>query len=346
MGKAGKFLIAVALAAVESSCGRPAPAPDRIYVSDERGNTVLALEPASGKILQQIRPGVRPRGLALSPDGSQLYVAVSGSPIAGPDARKGDNGPTDHRADGIAVIDTSSGAVARVLQAGTDPETFALSPDGRTLFVSNEDQGTVTAVSVDGSRANRSARVGEEPEGVAVTPDGARLFVACEASDHVAVLDARTLQLVDTIPVEGRPRSALMSADGSRAYISVENGGKLAVIATADNRILRQIDLAGRDKTLRPMGMAEAPGGHLFVTTGRAGAVIEIDPASGVVVRRIDHVGARPWGIGLTRDRRYLVTANGPSNDIAFIDRVSGVIVRKAPAGVGPWGVVMPRPAS
>jgi YVTN family beta-propeller protein len=323
-----------------AACSRPSSPPaQRLYVSNERGNAVAATDPATGGVVATFSPGERPRGLKTSPDGSQLFVAVSGSPIGGPDVDESKLPPADSRADGIAVIDTASGKLDRVLNAGGDPETFTLSHDGRILYVSNESEGAVSAVSVDGARAKMTAKVGDEPEGVAITPDDARLFVACEASDHVAMLDARTLHPMRTTAIAGRPRSLLMSADGTTVYVSVESGGKLAMIAAADGTLGKVIDLSHGDAKLRPMGMVEGPDGHIFVTTGRAGAVLEVDPQAGTIVRRIDQVGGRPWGIGLTADGRTLVTANGSSDDISFIDRASGKIIRKTKVGAGPWGI-------
>jgi YVTN family beta-propeller protein len=54
-------------------------------------------------------------------------------------------------------------------------------------------------------------------------------------------------------------------------------------------------------------------------------------------LRRIEGVGARPWGIAIAGSN--LVTANGPSGDVTFIDRTSGKVIRKVPVGRGPWGV-------
>lgn len=323
------------------ACSHPVPKPagERFYVSDEHGNAVVAVDPVQGKIVQTFAVGRRPRGLLLSPDGSKLYVAVSGSPIGGPGVDESKLPPPDRAADGIAVVDLASGKVENVLKAGDDPETFAMSADGRTLFVSNEDKGAVSSVSVDGSHATLTEPVGEEPEGAAVTPNGVHLFIACEASDYVAMLDARTLKTIKTIPIEGRPRGALMSKDGSTLYVSVESAGKLAVISAFDGTLLRQIDLAKGDKTIRPMGIVEGPRGHLFVTTGRGGSVLEVDPKTGAIVRSLTGVGARPWGIAITGDGKTLATANGPSGDVSLIDRVGLQVTRKVRAGAGPWGI-------
>ena len=65
---------------------RPAAAePPSAYivcVSNERSGDVSILR--DGKVTSTIPVGKRPRGIHASPDGAFLYVALSGSPIAGP----------------------------------------------------------------------------------------------------------------------------------------------------------------------------------------------------------------------------------------------------------------------
>jgi YVTN family beta-propeller protein len=204
---------------------------------------------------------------------------------------------------------------------------------------------TVSAVDVAGALPTRQAKVGDEPEGVAISTDGARLFVASEASDTVTMLDSGTLKVRATTAIEGRPRGLLAAADGSVIYVSVELGGKLAMLSARDGKLLKSIDLAAGDKSMRPMGMVEAPGGKtLFVTTGRHGAVLEVDPAAGRVVRTIAAVGARPWGIGSVDGGKLLVTANGPSGDISLVDRASGKVTSRIKVGVSPWGMAVTKP--
>src|SRR6185436_18146734 len=90
----------------------------------------------------------RPRGLRLSHDGAYLYVALSGSPIAGPGVDASKLPPADRAADGIGVIDLRSGTLVRTLKSGQDPESFDLSADGSTLYVSNEETAQLSAVDI------------------------------------------------------------------------------------------------------------------------------------------------------------------------------------------------------
>ena len=76
---------------------------------------------------QTIDVGKRPRGISVSPDGRQLYVALSGSPIAGPGVDESKLPPADRAADGIGVVDLATGKLVTKYQSGQDPEAFSIS---------------------------------------------------------------------------------------------------------------------------------------------------------------------------------------------------------------------------
>src|SRR4051812_44637120 len=61
-----------------------AAAPYRVLVTNERGGTLTVIDGGKGTVIATVPLGKRPRGLKTSPDGKLLYVALSGSPIAGP----------------------------------------------------------------------------------------------------------------------------------------------------------------------------------------------------------------------------------------------------------------------
>ena len=77
----------------------------------------------------------------------------------------------------------------RVLQAGSDPEQTAVTPDGQRLFVANEDTGLATALAVDDGRSLATFKVGGEPEGVEMRPDGGVVYVTSEEDGQVSVID-------------------------------------------------------------------------------------------------------------------------------------------------------------
>lgn len=317
-------------------------ATGRVYVSDERGGTVVVVDAANGSVLSRIAVGKRPRGMALSPDGSRLYVALSGSAIAGPGVDESTLSPPDRRADGIGVIDIATNRLVATLESGPDPETFALSPDGKTLYVSNEDTGRLSAVDTVSGKIRGSAVVGIEPEGVAVRPDGKVVYVTCEGDSTVHALDATTLATLATIPTKPRPRAIAFSTDGKRGMSTDEIGVALTVFDTATHAVVATVSLASPGSSLiRPMGIVTAPDGRVaYVTTGRGGSVIEVDLANRTVRRTIAAVGQRPWGLALSADGRKAFTANGPSGDLSIVDLERGVVEKRIKVGDSPWGVV------
>lgn len=320
-----------------------ASATPHLYVSDERGGDVVVIDAAGGGVTARIAVGKRPRGVALSPDGRHLYVALSGSAIAGPGVDESQLPPPDRRADGIGVVDLRALRLVRTLQSGPDPETFAVAPDGRTIYVSNEDTGGLSAVDVASGKVRATAQVGSEPEGVAIRPDGKVVYVSCEGDGSVHALDARTLAHVGKFTSGTRPRNIAMTRDGRAGFVTNEMGKSITLFDPQTQLAQRAVPLAG-DELLRPMGMALSPDNtHLYVTTGRGGSLLEIDTASARVTRTIAGVGARPWGIALSGDGKLAYTANGSSGDISIVDLASGTVRQRIKVGQSPWGVVVSR---
>jgi YVTN family beta-propeller protein len=319
---------------------------ERLYVSDERGGFVVIVDPQQQRVLGRIPVGKRPRGIVISPDGKRLYVALTGSPAAGPGVDESKLPPPDHRYDGIGVIDLAARRLIHTYPSGIDPETFALSRDGRVLYVSNEDSGQLTALDVTRGSLRVTVPVGTEPEGVAVSADDRVVYVACETSNAVYVVEAGTMKVLAQIPTQKRPRAIYLSRHTHRGYVSDEFGAALTEFSTEDYKVVKTIDL-GDPKVVRPMGLASPDGGRrLYVTTGRFGKLLEIDAESGRIVRTIDNVGERPWGVALSSDGHTAYTANGPSGDVSIIDLKSGQVRERIKVGGSPWGVVLAVPAS
>ena len=285
--------------------------------------------------------GKRPRGLQLSHDGSQLFVAVSGLPKCPPTVPDEECAKLerDLKADGIAVMDTKTHKVLRVLQSGSDPEQFAIHPDGR-LFVANEDVAQASVVDPKSGKILARVKVGEEPEGVGISPDGKWVLVTNEEDNSISVIDAKTLKEVHHIIVGKRPRDVAFTPDSKFAYVSGEFDASLYRVGLpAGKPVERVIELR---KEAKPMAVQLDPKrNRIFLSTGRGGtvAVIDLLPKPKLVTEI--QVGARPWGIVLSKDRSRLYTANGPSNDVSVVDTTTLTAVKRIPVGRSPWGIVL-----
>src|SRR5437773_10444431 len=314
-------------------------APERLYVSDETGGDVVIVDPQRESVVARIAVGKRPRGIQLSSDHQKLYVALSGSPIAGPNVDESKLPPPDRRYDGIGVVDLKLQKLVNTYPSGADPEAFALSHDGKVLYVSNEDVGKLSAVDLTRGTVRATVAVGSEPEGVAVSHDDRVVYVTCETSNSLYVIDAHTMHVLAQIPTEKRPRGIFLGRQSHRGYATDEFGAALTVFSTDDYQVVQTIAL-GNPKVVRPMGIASTDGRRLYVTTGRFGALLEVDPGAGRVLRTIEDVGKRPWGVALSRDGEKAYTANGSSGDVSVIDLQSGRVETRIAVGGSPWGVV------
>lgn len=317
---------------------------DRAYVSNEDGNSISIIDTERDEVVATIEVGKRPRGLKLDRSGSRLYVAVSGLPKCPPTVPDEEcaKRERDLKADGIAIVDTAARKLLKVIPAGSDPEQFDLSADGKRLFVSNEDAGRTSVVEIESGRVLKSIPVGGEPEGVAVSPDGRWALVTSESDHAVAIIDTSALAVVRTVKVGQRPRDIAFTPDSSTAYVSGEFDASLyRVSITQDRPAERVLQLR---KEARPMGVVlDTKRNRLYMSTGRGATVAVVDttdPAEFRLVKEV-RVGTRPWGIALTRDGRRLYTANGPSNDVSVVDTTTLEVIKTIPVGRSPWGVVI-----
>lgn len=321
-----------------------APATDarahyRVYASNEISGDLSVIDEPSHTVLAVIKLGTRPRGVSVSPDGRRVYVALSGSPIAGPGVDESKLPPADRSADGIGVVDAVQLRLLRVLRGVTDPEQIVLSPDGRLLYLASQDGNEVLAMRPASGAIAWRHPVPFEPEGLGLSPDGKVLYVTAESANSVTVLDALTGRPLGQFDVGMRPRGVAFAPDGDRAYVSGEGDASLAVIDARTRQPVRTLHVPGEGA--RPMGVVLShDGARIYVATGRGGTVVPFDAHSLEPLAAVG-VGTRPWGVAISPDDRYVYSANGQSNDVTVLDTQSLAVSAHLKAGERPWGVAV-----
>lgn len=321
-----------------ASTATPTASGPIVYASDEWGDSIYVIDAGRDSVVDVFYAGQRPRGVRLSRDGESLIVAVSGSPRGGPGVDESKLPPPDRSKDGIAIVDLATKDVRR-LPGGNDPESFDMSRDGNTIYVSNEDAGTATVVDVPSGKIVATVKVGAEPEGVEMSPDGSEVWITSEEKGTVTVINTATNRAIATIKVAKRPRSVVFTLDGSKAYVPAELDSAVMVVDAKAHKVLKKIQIPGAGP--KPMGSAISPDGKfVYITNGRGKTLSVIDTGADSLVATFE-VGDRPWGVGVSPDGKHIYTANGPGGTVSVIDAVSHQVIERIPVGKAPWGIAV-----
>jgi len=315
----------------------------RAYVSNEDGHSVTVIDTDKNTVVTTLPIGKRPRGIQLSHDGTQLYVALSGLPKCPPTVpdEECEKLGRDLKADGVALVDTRTLKIVKVFEAGSDPEQFDLASDGR-LYVANEDAATATVLDTKTGKILARVPVGKEPEGVRVSPDGKYTLVTNESDNSISIIDTKSLKEVKHVVVGKRPRDAAFTPDGKTAYISGEFDNSVYRIRVPEGEPVERV--LQLDANSRPMSVKlDAKRNRLYASTGRGGKVAVLDVSGTPKLVQEVEVGKRPWGIALSTDGTRLYTANGPSNDVSVVDTATLKVIAKIPVGQSPWGIAVSR---
>jgi YVTN family beta-propeller protein len=341
IGASAIGLSALCLSAALAGCEAKGPPPTpsyRLYISDETSGDVTVVDEPSHAVVSTVSLGKRPRGMQATADGRQVFVALSGSPIAGPGVDEDKLPPPDKAADGIGVFNTASLQIARMIKGVSNPEQLGLSSNGK-LYAADEETGSLTTLSPDNGSPLGSLAVGKEPEGLAVSPDGKFVYVTAESDDTLVIVDAASGKVARRLPMGKRPRGIAFSPDGTRAYVTAENGASVSAVDTASQEVVKTAAVPGAGA--KPMGVVVSPDNkRLYVTTGRGGGLVAFDAAT-LAPQASVAVGQRPWGVAVSPDGRFVYTANGQSNDVSVVETAGMTVTARIKAGGRPWGVVV-----
>jgi PQQ-dependent catabolism-associated beta-propeller protein len=266
----------------------PAAAKDTglIFVSNEKTNNIVAIDPTSYKIVKEIKTARRPRDLQFNADHSKLYVAC------------GDD-------DVIDIVDVAKLEVAGQLKTGPSPEAFGIDEKRGRLYVSQEEGSSLAVIDMERDTIVQEVPTGAEPEGVLVSEDGKTFYVTSEAGDLLHEVAADSGRIVRDVVAGLRPRRIAATPDGKELWVTAELAGEVDIVDRATFAITGKIPFLPpgmRKSEVTPVGLVMTKDGRTaFVALGHAAHVALVDVPARKVLGYI-LVGKRPWGLTLSRD--------------------------------------------
>src|SRR5579884_1724561 len=276
-----------------AGAGNPQPnglavSPDgqRLYVALGTRNAVAVLKLPEAKLLATVPVGVAPYRLLLSPEGHTLYVANRGGRRADPsDKHTAPSAGTPVRTDpgtdaalrgSLSILATERLASAPAtesgrgensveIQVGRQPSGLALSADGRTLYVANSDDDTISFLDTQQRRITHTLSVrppddpgfGQMPTALALSTDGKTLYAACGGGNAIAVIALEPQPTVAGYLPTGWFPIAIAERDG-QLYVASAKGLGARPEGVQDNRWYVH-DSVGTLQIISPEARADLP---------------------------------------------------------------------------------------
>jgi YVTN family beta-propeller protein len=272
-----------------------------------------------------------PADVEASADGKALYVLCS-------DAKQ------------IAVVDIASAEVKKRLDCPATPTGIALSPDGKTLFVTcAAPEGSVGYLDLASGKFVATVKVGHWAIGPSVSPCGKKLYVCNRFDNDVSVIDVAAKKVVTRVATLREPISSAVSPDGELAFISnhlaidpadgYDVASEVTIINAADNKTtvvrlpngsssLREVCVAPDGKyayVAHILSRYQMPTTQLERGWMNTNAMSIIDVATKklvntVLLDEIDLGASNPWAVACTADSKFICVTHAGTHEVSVID--------------------------
>lgn len=310
-----------------------------VYTADERGNSISAIDLASGKV-KIVPVSVSPHNVQATSDGRRLLIV--GEPAS--DGHGHSEASATHAAKEaqgrLLVFDAGklASAPAISIEVGKHPAHVVVDSAGQLAFVTLAGDNALAVVDLARKRVVRTVGTGRYPHGLRVSPQGREIYVANVEDGSVSVIDTTALTEVARIPVGRAPVQIGFTPDGSRAYVSLRDENSVAIIDTSMRAKVGTIAV-GRG----PIQVHATPDGRSVYVANQGSeaepddtvSVIEVE--SGRVVDTI-RTGKGAHGVAVSNDGLVFIT-NIVDATVAVIDTASRSVVKTYRVGKGPNGI-------
>jgi len=215
------------------------------YIALNSRNSLAIIDAELKTVVKEIPVGLAPMFVKLSLDGKTAYVSNRGGDAPANDATHAYSNGTAMATDPqtgavlagtVSVVDLASGKAPEVV-VGLAPTGLSLSPDGKTLAVTNSHSDSVSLIDTASLKAKTvsiptlpDGLLGTAPSGVVFSADGNRLYVASALNNAVTVLDkldkkSAEFAVAGAIPTGLFPVTLAMDAHGSLAVLNIKGNG-------------------------------------------------------------------------------------------------------------------------
>lgn len=213
--------------------------------------------------------GVNPNGMAITPNGSFLYVANQGGGTI--------SGYTINQATG--ALTAIAGSNPSPFPTGTTPVRLAIHPNGKFIYCANAGTNDISVFNINQSTGalvqnGPTIPVGANPQGIVIDPSGAFLYTANNGADTISAFTINGT-LGTLTAVAGSPFNN-GGANGANA-LAIDPAGKFLFVSNnTTNGVSAYTITAGT-------GVLAAVAGSPFASGGTGPVDVQVEPAGAFV---------------------------------------------------------------
>ncbi len=319
----------------------------RVYVTNSAGDNIHVIDPATNKVVQEIKGIEAAHGIAFAPDGSRVYVSDEA------------NGTLD-------VFDRESGALIKKVPLSNRPNNIAVTKNGDRILVGiARGPGAVDVIDAKTLTVSKSILVKGRLHNIYVTPDGKHLITGSIPGKLLTVIDLdREVPVWELAIDKGvRPMTIEANPDGStkRIFVQLSDTNGFAVVDFAARKEVARVTLpvaksefetdAGRatspshgigvspdNKTL---WVTSIPNNAVFVYSLQGSSLSDLKLIGEVALPSLDLPGRTPaasvpnW-VTFTPDSKTIYISNAAIRSVTAIDTASMKVKAVIPVGEVP----------
>ncbi|MEO8129121.1 MAG: beta-propeller fold lactonase family protein [Bryobacteraceae bacterium] len=303
----------------------------RVLQTNSAGDNVHVIDPATNKVVGTIEDIETPHGVAISPDGTRIYV-------------------TDETLKSLAVVDAKTMKVLKRIPLSGRPNNLDVTHDGGRVYVAiREAPGAVDVVDSASLTKVKTIAVKGEIHNVYLTPDGKYAVAGSIGASTISVIDTSndTVSWSLTLSAGIRPMAFTRNPDGSTKEIiaQLSNFHGLSVVDFATHKEIKQITLPdppGQTKETEGLqgspshGLAITPDGKMLWATSKYYDSVVAYSLPDFKLLKVVPVGLHPDWLTIPPDGKALYVAVAGDDVTVVVDIHSMKVVKKIPVGPVP----------
>jgi YVTN family beta-propeller protein len=314
----------------------------RVYVTNSAGDSIHVIDPATNKVVQEIKGIEAAHGIGFAPDGSKVYVS-------------------DEADSTLDVFDRASGNLIKKVALSDHPNNVAVTKDGGRVVVGiARDPGALDIIDTKTLTRTKSIPVHGRLHNVYVTPDGKYVITGSIRSKMLTVIDLASEEPAWEIKLDQglRPMTIEAGPDGStrRIFIQLSELNGFSVVDFAQRKEVAKVVLPETTVEFETdEGRASAPSHGIGVSPDGKTLWVTSIPNNAVFAYALDDlkllgqvalpmlklpghapIGAVPNWVTFTPDGKTLYVSNAGLRSVSAIDTKTMALIATIPVGEVP----------